>query len=393
MEPMRLQYTSALELPRVTADAVASWTSPGVYVEPPGENRHFTRRAPCFIDDPGMTGLFAGLGRQIYSSPPAFLGVLPNAMLFGYRELAWSGQFCTDEAWSDPLLEDRFLRTLASSDPFLNEDTGLVATQDTKVFKLYLENRPTRHFSETVVVLCSHEPSNYGSFLFRVLPKLHAIGQLGLDGLRIVVWAHTPSFLGLLALAGVPESRIIQHDTHVLTTFNRVISPSLRNPHGFLDAESQRFFQQLAAQAPKTGYGRRLYVSRQGQARSGASSRRMINESAVIEAVLRLGFEVIEPESLSPVDQMSAFGSADFVVGPAGSAMFNIVFCRPGTKVIDIESEGHWIYAHTGLFASCQTEYGLFVGEVDQSDASLVHRRFSVNVPALVARIESFLRD
>ncbi len=112
----------------------------------------------------------------------------------------------------------------------------------------------------------------------------------------------------------------------------------------------------MAWQHSGTVEGRRLYVSRLGQGRRGVSTRLMLNEAEVAAAMAGLGFEVIEPEQLNPAEQIATFASADIVVGPAGSGMFNVVFCRPGTKVLDIESEPNWIYAHTGLFASCRRD-------------------------------------
>jgi len=41
--------------------------------------------------------------------------------------------------------------------------------------------------------------------------------------------------------------------------------------------------------------------------------------------------------------------------------MYNTMFCHPGTKVIDIQSEDHWIYSYTGMYASLELNYGIFV--------------------------------
>jgi capsular polysaccharide biosynthesis protein len=78
------------------------------------------------------------------------------------------------------------------------------------------------------------------------------------------------------------------------------------------------------------------------------------------------------------------------VIGPSGAAMFNTIFCRPGTKVIDIESERDWIWTHTGIFGSCELRYCIFLGQPDPTDTRPVHRRWTVDIDALVDRIVSF---
>jgi capsular polysaccharide biosynthesis protein len=118
----------------------------------------------------------------------------------------------------------------------------------------------------------------------------------------------------------------------------------------------------------------------------------MLNEDKLAERLADLAFEIIEPERLTTEEQIATFASADMVVGPSGSAMFNVVFCRPGTKLVDIESEPNWIYAHTGLFASCQLRYGLFVGRADPSDSRPVHRRWTVDIEPLMDCLSDFIR-
>jgi len=391
---MRLRYVSPIELPRTTRESLLVEDRACVHVTPPGEPRKFLRHAPEFIDDPGGTGLFTGIGTATYTSPPEFLTVVPRATLLGYRTLAWDGKFCTDEVCTSAVETERFLSALASPAPFPNEDTGLTPAADDngdgRVFELDPAGREERAFAGAAVILCSQEPSNFGSFLFRVLPKLHSVRSRGLGHLPMVAWAKGRQFAELLGLCGLPEDRLIRHDTLLRTRFDRALAPGLRNPHAFIDRESRALLRSIARGRPDSG-ARRLYISRLGRTSGYRLIRRMVNEAEVIEAMVGLGFTVIEPEHLNAVDQVAAFASAEIVVGPAGSGLFNMVFARPETKVVDIESEPHWIYAHAGLFAACHARYGLFVGEVDPSDPAPVHRSFTVNVPALVDRVAAFL--
>jgi capsular polysaccharide biosynthesis protein len=119
----------------------------------------------------------------------------------------------------------------------------------------------------------------------------------------------------------------------------------------------------------------------------------MLNEEELIEKLVAHGFDVIEPENLSVRDQILAFSSASMVVGPSGSGLFNTMFCHPGTKIIDIQTEPHWFYSYTGMYSSLGLEYGIFIGQTDPADGTPVHRRFTVNIEALLRRIHKCMSE
>ena len=362
----------------------------GIVTEWPAEERVFLRHAPEFIDDPQGSDLFAHLGADVYRAFAPFLLAAARAAVVGYRTLLFDGTCCNDESYGAATAAqcDR----LRSDDDFLNEETRLRGTADPDRFTLAIDGRGVRHLDGTVLVLCAQEPSNFGSFLFRTLPKLHAAATHGLGDLPVLVYAAHPAQRELLALCGVADNRIIHHDPGLITTMNRAVVPSLRNPHGLLDLESRSFYRALRARVGAIPGRRRLYVSRLSHARAGGTTRVMANEAELAARLAALGFDIIEPEHLPAATQIRLFAAADMVVGPAGSAMFNTVFCQPGTKVIDIESEPHWIYSHAGLFASCGLRYGVFVGAADAADPRPAHRRWQVDIPALLARIDRFAR-
>lgn len=384
-----LTYLDALDLPRHEPQALLAGAA-GICCLDGDAPRHFTRRAPEFIDDPDDTGLFVGLGAAPVTYPPNFLVSVRDALLTGYRTLVTpDGHFLHDDSLRGPLLR-RYLDAMRQPDDFPNEDTRLRPIDASDRFRLDRDGRPEQRLDGRVALLCSTEPSNYGSFLFRVLPKLVALRRHGLDRDRVLVHLPAPAFADLLGLCGLAPDRLVPHDTRRLYRIEHAILPGLRNNQAFLDPETLDLYAALRARHGGPSTGRRLYVSRAGQARRRASGRVMMNEAALIEALAARGFDIIEPEALAPAAQIAAFASAGLVVGPSGSAMFNAVFCHPGTRLIDIESEPHWIHAHACLFTSCGLRYGIFVGAVDQADPAPVHRRWTVNIPALLRRIDAF---
>ena len=386
------RYEDPANLPPIGLDdIVASNVQSGIVLEVPGQDRKFLRYAPEFIDDPDSIGIFHGLGAAIYTYPPCFVAAVSQAAVIGYRTILNKNSFFNDELYRPNA--DQFLRKLRNSDPFPNEDTALRWIDGANHFVLENPDRPRLHISGNVVVLCTTEPSNFGSFIFRVMPKILTLKKMALLDLQCLVYAKHPQTRELLELGGIRSDLVIHHETHRMTTLDRAIIPSHRNPHALLDHESRDFFRKLRLQFGSSIAGRRIYVSRAGIANRTTANRPMLNEHDLIKALELEGFETINPDRMTAREQIMAFSSADIIVGPSGAAMFNAAFCSPGTKLIDIESEPNWIYAHAGFFASCELRYGIFVGKVDKTDERAVHRRWAVNIPALVNRVRAFINS
>jgi len=74
---------------------------------------------------------------------------------------------------------------------------------------------------------------------------------------------------------------------------------------------------------------RRLLVARKGP------TRKIHNIEQVQAFLSKCGFETIYLEGMTIVDQILLFQSAEFVIGPHGAGLANLLFCKPGTKVIE----------------------------------------------------------
>jgi capsular polysaccharide biosynthesis protein len=388
------QFINPIELPPLAAaELEAGGGAIGAFYESGTGERRFRRYGAAFLDDPDAVGLF--LPEQVapidYVYPAAFTAAADNCRLVGYRTLLTpDGRFFTDEAFAEDSVFRNFLRRWSQPDSFSNEATGLVPGGREGYFRFVPGDRQEMRIDGPAVVLCSDEPLSYGSFLFRVVPKVLAIRKLGLTHLPAVAHAYQPAYRDLLVLAGLPDEVIELRQLNVITHVDRAIVPCLRNTHGYLDPESCDLFAEMRAVHAHLPRKRKIYVSRLSLNQAGWSSRIMMNESELIERLARMGFETVTPEHLSVQEQIATFASAVLVVGPSGSNMYNTMFCQPGTKVIDIQSEPQWIYSYTGMYSSLQLDYGIFVGKPDPTDTKTVHRRWTVNIDALIARIESF---
>jgi capsular polysaccharide biosynthesis protein len=111
----------------------------------------------------------------------------------------------------------------------------------------------------------------------------------------------------------------------------------------------------------KKGAPRRVYVSR-----SGAPHRRLANEAAC-GALLRdrLGFELVDLRVLSVAEQAVLFFDAEAVVGVHGSGLSNLVFCAPGTRVLEVFSPLYGSPAYYQIAERLGLEYRAALGDDD----------------------------
>ena len=63
-----------------------------------------------------------------------------------------------------------------------------------------------------------------------------------------------------------------------------------------------------------------------------------INDEEVKEYLSRKGFTSVRLGEIDFKDQVKMFHNADCVLGLHGAAFANIVFCKPGTKIIEFKS-------------------------------------------------------
>ena len=70
--------------------------------------------------------------------------------------------------------------------------------------------------------------------------------------------------------------------------------------------------------------------------REDANYRKILNEADLIDKLRKKGFEIINPQHFKILEQMKIFSNADLIMTPHGSNLANIIFCKPGTKIIEI---------------------------------------------------------
>jgi capsular polysaccharide biosynthesis protein len=200
--------------------------------------------------------------------------------------------------------------------------------------------------------------------MFDLLPRIHLLshGNATPNSIDhfVVNKIRFPFQEDTLARTGIPKSRIIEctKDTHLEA--RTLLAPSINQtvPARWSCDYIRGLF--LPAERPRAGGRRsRIYVSR-----SDARMRRVSNEDELIAFLGARGFETVTLTGLTVADQAAMFDDAEVIIAPHGSGLTNLLFCRPGTKVIELFSSTYvnpcyWVLSNTvGLDYYCHIGTG-----------------------------------
>lgn len=134
-----------------------------------------------------------------------------------------------------------------------------------------------------------------------------------------------------------------------------------------IDEYSFHFLQQNLFRARPSEEGKKLFVMR-----GEVSGRRELNLPELRAALEPQGFRFVTTQGKTMKEEADLFGNADVIVAVHGAALHNLLFARPGTKVIEIFpydyfEESNYVFACHGGF-----DYYYLVGEpVGNEDRTL----------------------
>jgi capsular polysaccharide biosynthesis protein len=177
----------------------------------------------------------------------------------------------------------------------------------------------------------------FGHWIMDLVPRIGLLTSAGYK-LADIDWFYLPGKLHsyqaeILARLDIGREKIIESDVYPHVKVDRLLAPSAV----FGTFAASRFVCDYLVDAfggmnaPAGAASKKIYVSRRN-----TSHRRVVNEPEVMAFLSARGYVSVEPQGMSMQEQQDLFRSADVVVMPLGSALVHTVFCRPGTKVIEL---------------------------------------------------------
>jgi capsular polysaccharide biosynthesis protein len=114
-----------------------------------------------------------------------------------------------------------------------------------------------------------------------------------------------------------------------------------------------------------TRKGVKLYIER------GKSKRRRIpDETRIIEWLKTKSFEIIDCGEMSVKDQAATFAHAELIIAPHGGALTNLMFCREGTKVVELLSSKYPNPCYRNLCGVAGLSYIGIIGNSQKSEST-----------------------
>jgi capsular polysaccharide biosynthesis protein len=216
--------------------------------------------------------------------------------------------------------------------------------------------------SGTVVALTAAGGESYFHWLFDVLPRLGVLRRSGVPlseaDRYLVNTVRAPFQAETLEALGIPVSRVLGSDTTPDLTAERLVVPSLPGMSGNPPGWACQFLRSSFLPGVQDRPAARIYVSR-----ASAGSRRVLNEPEILPVLERAGFEKVELERLPFAAQVELFANAEAVVAPHGAGLSNLVFSRPGTRVVELFSPAYVNVCYWALGEQVGAEYRYLLGE------------------------------
>lgn len=318
---------------------------------------------------------------------PAVLVTQPRFSVFefsdctlnGFRLFEASGKRFTDISLVDDdgrhksQFAAKFARGL-TEDIETNSDTGEIVNQ----------YRPVQFDGSETLLFCGDEPANFGSWIYRTIPKL----ILAMDAKAYKAafgYASAPWMKSIISTL-FPDLVLLPQNTRLRYEIRNASIPSLPAPTAYFRPEIRKQFDCLVDRFKGTGNKpsyEKIYVSRRKQSIKRPGFRVLESETELVEKLMVRGFTEFFPEDHPIDEQIRIFSQAKVIVGIGGSNMFGCYFARNAEIIVDIESTGTWVFAHSNVMASSGRPFTMLRGR--PTDRGIVgHRNWAIDIETVL---------
>lgn len=195
-----------------------------------------------------------------------------------------------------------------------------------------VKKQPARRLAGLTATLAMPNHTNYFHWVWQGLPRVEFYRPIFDQVDHWIIPPHDRSYLKeSLEKFGIDWRKVVHGGPGIIHCERLCVAAQ---PHSSSYADAANFpgrtLRSLFA-LPRPRPANRVFV-----VRGAVTARQLVNETAVAERLARHGFTVATMDGLSMAEQGDVFSGAEAIVAVHGAALANLVFCPPGTKVIEL---------------------------------------------------------
>jgi capsular polysaccharide biosynthesis protein/tetratricopeptide (TPR) repeat protein len=207
---------------------------------------------------------------------------------------------------------------------------------------------------------------NYYHILCEIMPPLSIYQELGLNCPIVLPLTPQAVHKKIFQFLDIPSNLVMSAEE----TDGIVFDIGIACPPPPLSVNLVSFYGKIAAkileeESIKVKKSDRIYISRRN-----SSNRPLLNEDKIEELLSLLGFSIYYMENCTFEEQIAIAAHASIVVAPHGAGLTNILFCQPGTKIVELMMDK---YPHDGYYKLallCGHKYYPILGKLEENTAS-----------------------
>ena len=253
------------------------------------------------------------------------------------------------------------------------------------------------------IVIARSATGNYHHILCDVTPRLHPVAEdlaragaaAELATAPILISPGTPDWaLDLLVnSSGIAAERFLRIPKDGAYQVERLIVPHVLNNFAhWVSPQTQAYYEPMyawAKQYSSVNYGSKIYTLRREVPQD---RRRPHNQDEIAAKLERQGFAEVKPGQMSWADQIVAFHEAEYVVAGMGSNISNMLFSKPGVRVLILHPNDSHYSLNVGMAAAGGQDIGYLWCECFSNPARGEHVEIFVDPKLLESGIRALVR-
>ena len=192
---------------------------------------------------------------------------------------------------------------------------------------------------KTAILSTPEAKKNYYHWTIDLIPRLDLILKTGIKINDIDHFIVNHSSLKyqreFLQQLSIPLEKIVYCDNESHYLLEEAIIPNLTSSKEGISSWQIQFLNKITFNKPefsnKDHNFDKIYISRQR-----SKQRKFINQNDIENLLIAEGFKTIHLEEHSVSEQRLIFSQAKYIFGIHGAGMTNLVYCQPGTYVIEV---------------------------------------------------------